>query len=173
MIFNLYPRVVVKLGDGERHVFDRAKLMYSEVAEIEKVTNLSYAEWQLQLSRYSIGAVAALLHVLRRRDGMPSDYATMEFNAADLDVVPLHGDDTEFTTEEVTADLEKRKAEAEAGPGPIPAVAALAAAQTENPPTPPSSTNPSSPNGSTSGPGNGTGSPTPISSGARRTSTRS
>jgi hypothetical protein len=30
---------VVKLGD-ERHIFDRAELMYTEVQEIEKVTGV-------------------------------------------------------------------------------------------------------------------------------------
>jgi hypothetical protein len=33
---------VVKLGD-ERHIFDRAELMHTEVQEIEKVTGSSFA----------------------------------------------------------------------------------------------------------------------------------
>jgi hypothetical protein len=37
-----FPRLVVKLGD-ERHIFDRAELMYTEVQEIEKVTGSSFA----------------------------------------------------------------------------------------------------------------------------------
>ena len=71
----------MKLGD-ERYVFDRSSLMFREVQEIEKATSLSYAEWEQQLGRYSITAVAALVHVLRRRAGVPSDFATLDFAAA-------------------------------------------------------------------------------------------
>jgi len=172
LIFSLYTRVLVKLGD-ERHVFDRSQLMYTEVREIQKVTGQSYGEWQQDLGRYDIGAVAALLHVLRKRDGVASDYKTMEFAAADLDVIPLHDDGAEFTAAEVAADLAKRAAEAEAGPGPTPAAAGQDAAQAENSQTQRTSTNPSSPNGSTSGPGNGTASPKTTISVAKASSTRS
>jgi hypothetical protein len=172
VIFNLYGRLKVKLGD-EEHVFDRSRLMFTEVAEIEKVTGLSYGEWERELGRYSIAAVGALLHVLRKRDGTPSDYAAMQFNAADLDVIPLHDDGSEFTAEEVAKDLAKRMEEATEGAGPTRAAAGLAVAPEESPPISPSSTSPSSLNGSGSGPGNGTGSPTRTSPRARRTSTPS
>src|SRR5258706_7961444 len=108
MIFNLYSRVLVKVGDDEQHIFDATRLMYTEVAEIEKCTGVSYGEWRRQLGEYSITAIAALLHVLRKRDDQPSDFATMQFNAAALDVVPLHADDREFTVEEVAEDWKKR-----------------------------------------------------------------
>lgn len=170
MIFNLWPRVVVKLGPDERHVFDRSKLMFTDVQEIERVTKLSFGEWQGELGRYSITAVAALIHVLRKRDGMASDFATMEFAADDLDVVPLHDDDTEFTAEEATAELVKRMQDATAGPGPTRAAAGLAAAPGASSPTPGSTSGPSQ-NGSASARGNGRSSRTPTSSGARRTST--
>ena len=55
----LFPRLVVNLGD-ERHIFDRAELMYTEVQEIEKVTGSSFAEWERELGRYSITVPATL-----------------------------------------------------------------------------------------------------------------
>jgi hypothetical protein len=175
VIFNLWPRVVVKLGE-ERHVFDRSKLMFTDVQEIERVTKLSFGEWQGELGRYSITAVAALIHVLRRRDGMPSDFATMNFAADDLDVIPLHADDSEYTPEEATAELTKRMQESTAanGAGPTPAANGQASPSGEaSSTTRPTTTSPSSPPSSASGPGNGTSSRTRTGSGARRTSTRS
>ena len=170
MIFNLYSRVVIKLGD-ERHVFDRQRLMYTEVAEIEKVTGLSYGEWERELARYSITAIAALVHVLRKREGQQGDFATMQFNAAQLDVVPVRDDGTELTPAEITADLAKRMADAAAGPGPTRGDAAAVAAEA---PVLEATTviSPSSLNGSTSARGNGNGSRGGTSSPARRTSTR-
>jgi len=171
LIFNLYNRLVIKLGD-ERHVFDRQRLMFTEVAEIEKVTGLSYGEWERELGRYSITAIAALIHVLRKREGKDGDFATMQFNAAQLDVAPVRDDGTEFTPAEITADLAKRMADAAAGPGPtrgdaaaVPAEAPVLEATTI--------TSPSSRNGSGSGRGNGSSSPGGTSSPARRTLTRS
>src|SRR5258707_7493705 len=104
MIFSLYSRVKVKLGD-EEHIFDHARLMYSEVAEIEKVTGLSYGEWERELGRFSIAAVAALLHVLRKRADMPSDFATMQWNVADLAITPLCAEATEFPATQVAGAL--------------------------------------------------------------------
>jgi len=171
LIFNLYDRFKVKL-DGEEHVFDRSRLMYTEVAEIEKVTGLSFGEWDRELTRHSITAIAALIHVLRKRADMPSDFATMQFNAASLEIAPLRDDGTEMTPAEVTADMVKRMAEKAAGPGPtrgdaaaVPAEAPVLEATTI--------TSPSSPNGSGSGRGNGSSSPGGTSSPARRTLTRS
>jgi hypothetical protein len=173
LIFNLYPRVVVKLGD-ESHVFDRSRLMFTEVAEIEKVTGLAWADWLEQLSEYRITAVAALLHILRRRDGQPSDFGSIEFNVADLDVVPLHDDDREFTPEEVADDLKRRVEEAQrektSGPPTSATAAPVAPAAAPEGTT---LTSLSSPNGSASARGNGTGSRGRTSARARRTSTRS
>lgn len=152
MIFNLYPRVVVRLGE-ERHIFDRSTLMFTEVAEIEKITGLSFAEWQQQLGRYSITAVAALLHILRKRADVESDFETMQFAAADLDVIPLHDDGTDFTADEVAADLEKRMQEAQ---NPVPTIAADPAASEGDPgPATTASTSPASRNGSASARGSG------------------
>lgn len=150
MIFSLFSRVVVKVGEDERHIFDRARLMYSEVAEIEKITGQSYLEWRLDLERFSITAVAALLHVLRKRAGMANDFATMQFNVSDVDVVPLNEDDTEMVREEWLADLERRRKAAE--PDPTPAVAAENARQ-QSPAT--NGTSPSSPASTASARGNG------------------
>jgi hypothetical protein len=171
LIFTLYPRVAVKLGD-ESHVFDRSRLMYTEVAEIEKVTGLSYPEWLDQLGEYRITAVAALLHVLRKREGQPSDFGSLQFNVADLDVIPLHDDGREFTAGEVADDLRKRVEEAtkEKGAGPTRA-AAVAVAPESSPGT--TGTNLSSPPISVSAPGNGNGSHGRTSPSVRRTSTRS
>src|SRR5258708_29229870 len=83
--------------------------MVTQVTDIENCPELSCGEGQRELSRFSITAVAALLHVLRKRADMPSDYATLQFNVAQLEVVPLHADGTEFTAEEVTADALKRR----------------------------------------------------------------
>lgn len=170
MIFSLYSRLKVKLGD-EEHVFDRGRLMFTEVAEIEKVTGLSYGEWERELARYSITAIGALLHVLRKREGIASDFATMQFNAASLDCVPVHDDGTEFTPAEITADVAKRLADAAAGPGPTrggdaPAVAAESPQAT-------TTTSPSSPAATTSARGNGNGSRGVTSSSSRRTPTPS
>ena len=169
MIFNLYRRVVVKVGDDERHVYDRSRLMYTEVAEIEKVTGLSYPEWERELFQFSMKGVAPLLHVLRKRDGQPSDFATMQFNVADLSVAPLREDGTEFTLEEMNEDLDKRirdaKGEADAGP-----TLAVAAAAADSEATSGASTPGSSPSGSGSVPGSGTGSPGRTSRRARPTS---
>jgi hypothetical protein len=154
LIFNLYSRVLVKVGDEERHIFDATRLMYTEVAEIEKCTGVSYGEWRRQLGDYSITAIAALLHVLRKRAGVPSDFATLQFNAAALDVVPLHEDDSEFTAAEVEADLKKRMADA-AGEAEDPTLAAAAAVAPENGSLPVTTISSlSSPSGSESGPGN-------------------
>jgi len=171
LIFNLYPRVVVKLGD-ESHVFDRSRLMFTEVAEIEKVTGLAYLEWLDGLAQYKITAVAALLHILRQRDGQPSDFGSLQFNVADLDVVPLHDDGTEFTPQEVADDLKRRVEEARQegnGAGPTSATAApVAAAEIPGVMTPIS---PSLPNGSASARGNGTNSRGRTSARAKRTLT--
>jgi hypothetical protein len=157
MIFNLYSRVLVKVGDEERHIFDATRLMYTEVAEIEKCTGVSYGEWRRQLGEYSITAIAALLHVLRKRDGTVGDWATMQFNAAALDVVPLHDDDTEFTSAQVEADLKKRMAAAAGAADPTPAAAAAVAPENGSPPVTNISSL-SSPSGSASRHGTGTGS---------------
>jgi len=171
LIFNLYPRVVVKLGADESHVFDRSRLMFTEVAEIEKVTGLAYPEWLDQVGQYRITAVAALLHVLRKREGIPSDFGSLEFNVADLDVIPLHDDGREFTPEEVAADLKRRVEEAQrektSGP-PTSATAAPVAPAAA--PAVTTGTSPSSPKGSASARGNGTGSPGRTSARAKRTS---
>jgi hypothetical protein len=50
---------VVKLGD-ERHIFDRAELIYTEVQEIGKVTGSGFAEWERELGRCSITVPATL-----------------------------------------------------------------------------------------------------------------
>jgi hypothetical protein len=154
MIFNLYSRVLVKVGDDEQHIFDATRLMYTEVAEIEKCTGLAYGEWRRQLGEYSITAIAALLHVLRKRDGTVSDFATMQFNAAALDVVPLHDDDSEFTAEQVEADLKKRLAEAAGPENPTRAAAGVVAPENGSKPVT-SISSLSSPKGSTSGRGSG------------------
>lgn len=173
MIFNLWPRVAIKLGD-ERRVFDRARLMFTEVQEIERATGLSYAEWEQQLGRYSITAIAALIHVLRRRDGQPSDFATMQFAAADLDVVPLHDDDTEYTPEEATAELTKRLADAAGGngAGPTRAAGGPGSPSGETGSTPRQLTSPSSQPVTASNPGTGNGSHTRTGSSSKRTPTR-
>ena len=176
MIFHLYSRVIVKLGDGERHIFDRSRLMFTEVAEIQKVTGLSYGEWEQALGRYDITAVAALLHVLRKRDDQPSEWATLQFNVAELDVVPLHDDDREFTPEETAADLkqrmEARVAQAANGAGPTrPAAASVGPEPSPLTSAPPTSGSSQSDSGS--GPGNGNGSPGRTSARSRRAPTPS
>lgn len=125
MIFNLYQRVAVKVGDSERYIFDRSRLMFTEVAEIQKITDWSYGEWERQLGRYDIVAVAALVHVLRKRENVPSNWATMQFNATELDVVPIHDDGSEFTKEEIAKDLADRISQTDE---PDPTIAAAAVA---------------------------------------------
>ena len=172
MIFNLYPRVLVKVGEDEKHIFDAGRLMYTEVAEIEKCTGVSYGEWRRQLGEYSITAIAALLHVLRKRDGTPSDFATMQFNAAELDVVPLHQDDAEFTAAEVEADLAKRLKDAGEKGNPTRATAAAVAPENGHLPVTTISSL-SSPKGSGSGRGSGRSSSGRTSASSRAISTLS
>lgn len=171
MIFHLYDRVLIKVGDDERHVYDRRRLMYTEVAEVERVTGLSYAEWHRELGRHSITAIAALIHVLRKREGIATDFATMQFNAATMDCIPVHEDGTEYTAAEITADMLKRMEDAKPGPTRGDATAAVEAEAPVLEAT--TITSPSSLNGSTSGHSNGNGSPGTTSRPARRTSTRS
>jgi hypothetical protein len=172
VIFSLYSRVKLKLGD-EEHLFDHGRLMYSEVAEIEKVTGLSYGEWERELGRFSIAAVAALLHVLRKRDNQPSDFATLQFNVADLNVVPLHADDSEFTAEEVAADVLKRVDDAK-GNGAVPTSATAATVAPESGQQATTITSLSSPGDTESARGSSTnGSPGVTSRSSRRTRTAS
>lgn len=171
LIFNLYSRVKVKLGDEEEHIFDRTRLMYTEVAEVEKVTGLSYAEWERELNRYSITAIAALIHVLRKREGIPTDFATMQFNAATMDCIPVHDDGTEYTPAEITADMLKRMEAAKAGPGPTRGAEETVAA--EAPVLEATTiTSPSSPVVTASARGNGNGSRGGTSPSSKRTLTR-
>ena len=159
MIFSLYSRVRVKLG-GESYDFDRSSLMFSEVVDIENATGLSFGEWQSELGRYSIRAVAGLLHILRKRAGVPSDFETLDFAADDLDCVPLHEDGSEFTPAEVAEDVARRIQEArEERPTSAPGSPAGENAPGETT----ASTSPSSLNGSESAPGNGDISPGPTS----------
>ena len=167
MIFNLYRHVRVKLGD-EVYDFERSSLMFTEVVEIENATGLSFGEWQSELGRYSIRAVAGLLHVLRKRAGVPSDFETLNFAADDLEVVPLKDDGTEMTPAEVTEDIQKRVEESRAA-GPT---SAPGSADGDSEPTgTTASTSPSSPNGTESAPGNGTSSPGPTSTSSAATPT--
>ena len=161
MIFGLYERVAISLGD-ERYIFDQRTLMYPEAAEIEAVTKLSYAEWALDLAGHKITAIAALLHVLRQRAGVPTDFAKMTFAAAALDVVPVHDDDREYTREEIAADVERRFGAAKAGAEPVPTRAAngQASPSAATVPATRKRTSPRSRATSASGRGSGTSSPT-------------
>jgi hypothetical protein len=177
LIFSLYPRVKLKLG-GEEHVYDASRLMFTEVAEIEKVTGQTYMEWERSLHKYSISAIAALLHVLRKRAGTPSDFLTMEFNAADLECIPLREDGTEFTAPEIVEDIRKRLNPPAEEPDPTTAAAegGTTTDQAPEPQAPATTTNgisPISPLSSASSPGNGSTSPGVISSAAGLTSTGS
>ena len=119
-------------------------------------------------------AIAALVHILRRRAGVPSDFAALDFAAADLDVVPLHDDDTEYTPEQATAELTKRLADAAGGngAGPTRAADAPGSPSGEAASTPPRPTSPSSPPATASNRGNGNGSPGRTGSSSKRTPTR-
>jgi hypothetical protein len=156
VIFSFYRRLAVKLGE-ERYEFDRSSLMFTEVVEIENATGLAYGEWQAELGRYSIRAIAGLLHVLRQRAGVPSDFETLNFAADDLDVVPLKDDGTEMTAGEVAEDIARRIGEARK-PGPTGAAVSAASGENQQPVTT-VSTSPSSPATTESAPGNGSISP--------------
>jgi hypothetical protein len=110
--------------------------------------------------------VAALLHVLRKRADKPSDWALMQFNAAALDVVPLHDDDTEFTAAEIEEDIKKRLADSASPPDPTPAAAVAVAPEIDAQPVT-TITSLSSPKGSGSGRGNGRSSSGKISASSR------
>jgi hypothetical protein len=169
VIFNLYPRVVIKVGE-ERYEFDRSSLMFKEVVQIEQASGLSFGEWQTELGRYSLNAVGALIHMLRKRAGEPSDFQSMDFPVDGFDVVPLHDDGSEFTAEEVAADITRRLAEAE---DPVPTIAAPAAGQETPGPASTATMSPTSRSDSTSDRGNGNGSPGHSSRGSRKAQTPS
>jgi hypothetical protein len=158
LIFNLYPHVRVKLG-SESYDFDRSSLMFKEVVQIEDATGLSFGEWQSELGRYSIRAVAGLLCVLRKRAGVPSDFGSLDFSADDLECVPLHEDGTEFTMAEVTEDVNRRIQGAQEGPPTSAGEPATA------------STSPGSPASTASDHGSGTSSPGPTSTSSSGTPT--
>ena len=168
MIFAIYPRVIVKLGD-ERYEFERSSLRFTEVVEIENASGLSFGEWQRELGRHSIRALAALLHVLRKRAGVPSDFETLDFAAYDLDVIPLREDGSEMNAQEVAEDITRRAKEAAEGPTAAPAGA-------PGPEKPITASTPSTsltlPSGSASAPGNGNGSPGKTSKSSKRQPTR-
>jgi hypothetical protein len=172
LIFRLFTRVAVKLGD-ERHVYDRKTFTFADAQRVEEAAGLAYPEWEFQLGRGSVTAVAALLHVLRVRDGQPSDFKTMSFNMADLDAVPLHDDDSEYTAGQVAEELDRRVREARDAndPGPTPAAGAPALPSGEDRSAPPWPTSPSSPAATASARGNGTSSRTRTSSSSRGTLT--
>ena len=154
MIFNLYPRVVIKAGE-ERYEFDRSTLMFREVVEIEKASGWSFGEWQTELGRYSLQAIGALVHMLRKRAGEPSDFAEMNFPVDGFDVIPLHDDGTEFTAQEVADDITRRLNEADK-PVPTPAAPAAGPGTLEQAST--AITSPTLPSVSASGHGSGNGS---------------
>jgi hypothetical protein len=170
MIFTWYSRFKIKVGEEEEYIFDRTRLMYTEVAEIEKCSGLTYGEWEYALRRYSITALAPLLHVLRKREGVTSDWAVMQFNAAQFDCIPVHDDDSEYTVEELEADLAKRTGKDAAEPDPTRAGAGAVPPEPSPPPATTTSSR-SSPNGSASGRGNGTSSPGATSPSSRPIST--
>ncbi len=168
----MFTRVAVKLGD-ESHVYDRKTFSFADAQRVEEATGLAYPEWEWQLGRGSVTAVAALLHVLRLRDGMPSDFKLMSFSMQDLDSVPLHDDDSEYTAEEVGDEVARRvrEAQAPADPGPTPAAGAPEPPSGEDRSQPPRPTSPSSPAVTASGRGSGTSSRTRTGSSSRRTLT--
>ena len=170
MIFSQFTRVVVKLGD-EAHVYDRKTFTFLDAQRIEEATGLAYPEWEWQLFRSSVTAVAALLHVLRLRDGVASDFKSLAFNMSDLDYVPLHDDDSEYTADEITEEIARRIREAQPGAGPTPAAGAPEAPSGEDHSQPPRPTSPSSPAVTASGRGSGTGSRTRTGSSSGRTRT--
>jgi hypothetical protein len=166
LIFNLYSKVIIKAGD-ESYEFDRSSLMYQEVVQIEEASGLSFGEWQTELGRYSLKAVGALIHILRIRAGVPSDFAKMDFPVDGFDVIPLHGDGSEFTAEEVAADITRRLAEAQE---PVPTGAADPAANP--PPVTTASTSRTSVSATTSALSNGTSSRGATSRSSKRQPTR-
>lgn len=170
MIFRYFERFLIKVSADEQHVFDMTNLMFSEVQEIEKVSGLSYGEWQRELRRYSAAGLGPLIHVLRKRAGQSSDYLTMQFNMAKMDCVPIREDGTEMTEQDIGDELQRRIDAAEAAD---PTLAAGDAASESPDQATTSSTSPSSPSGSESAPGNGTSSPGAISSAASPISTPS
>jgi hypothetical protein len=172
LIFRMFTRVAVKLGD-ERHVYDRKTFTFADAQAVEEATGLTYPEWEFQLGRGSVTAYAALLHVLRVRDGVASDFKTMSFNMADLDAVPLHDDDSEYTPGEVAEEADRRIKEAAGGndAGPTPAADAPAVPSGEDHLAPPRPTSPSSPAVTASGRGSGSTSRTRTGSSSRRTQT--
>lgn len=166
----MFDRVAVKLGD-EARVWNRKAFTFADAQRVEDATGMTYPEWEFQLRRGSVTAYAALLHVLRVRDGAPSDFKAMAFNMADLDAVPLHDDDSEYTAEEIGEEVARRVRESQADAGPTPAAGAQEAPSGEDPSQPPRPTSPSSPSGTASSRGTGTSSRTRTGSSSKPTRT--
>jgi hypothetical protein len=172
LIYQFFSRVAVKLGDESR-TWDRKTFSYADAVRVEEATGMSYPEWEWRLERQSVTAVAALLHVLRLRDGVPSDFKAMAFNMSDLVSVPLHDDDSEYTADEVAEEIirQTREAQAAADPGPTRAAAGPEPLPEGEGPASPRPTSPSSPASTTSARGSSASSRTRTSSSSRKTPT--
>ena len=164
MIFRLYSKIAIK-ADGERYVFDRSQIMFKDMIEIENASGYAYLEWEEALGRGSIRAIAAAVHMLRKKNGEPSDFDTMNFPVSGFDIVPLHDDGTEFTAQEVAADITRRLEEPE-----DPTNAAGSGNGGPSPDT--GNTSLTSPPSTASARGNGTGSPGRSSKGSKKQPTK-
>ena len=103
-MLNLVPFAALVNGDG-RFLVEKFTFTYLPTGEL----------WTIARSRSPEDLVRAW---------HGPDFGTMDFPVDGFDVIPLHDDGSEFTAEEVAADITRRLEEAE---NPVPTTAAPAA----------------------------------------------
>ena len=78
--------------DGKTYEFEQEKLLYSEIAFIQKKTGLKLQQWQDGLGEMDAFALGGLVYILRKRAGEQPDWDTLDFDVASLEIV---GEDDE------------------------------------------------------------------------------
>lgn len=73
--------------DGKTYEFEQEKLLYSEIAFIQKRTGLKLQDWQQGLAEMDAFALGGLVYILRKRAGEQPDWDTLDFDVASLEIV--------------------------------------------------------------------------------------
>lgn len=73
--------------DGQVYEYDATRLLFSEVAFVQKKTGMKLQEWQAGLGEMDAFAVAGLVYILKKRAGEQPDWDTLDFDMASLDFI--------------------------------------------------------------------------------------
>lgn len=71
--------------DGQHYEFDMDRLLFSEMAFVQKKTGLKLQEWQRGLNEMDAFALAGLVYIVRKRAGEQPDWDTLDFDIASFD----------------------------------------------------------------------------------------